>query len=129
MAAPAGLTALVPGARLDLTLVLPEITICATVQLFTAAPIRRGNLVSGSSSFAARRVVLVQWIASPGRLEMRRRPLPCKLKEIRIFEHAGKMVRDAPKEKNMKRNISLWLGLLAFALLPAFAQTPGRSHG
>ena len=24
----------------------------------------------------------------------------------------------------MKRTISLWLGLLAFALLPAFAQTP-----
>ena len=34
------------------------------------------------------------------------------------------MVRAAPKEKNMKRNISLWLGLLAFALLPAIAQTP-----
>jgi tetratricopeptide (TPR) repeat protein len=43
------------------------------------------------------------------------------------------MVRDAPKEKNMKRNISLWLGLLAFALLPAMAQTPagpmGKIHG
>ncbi len=24
----------------------------------------------------------------------------------------------------MKRSFSLWLGLLAFALLPAFAQTP-----
>jgi len=30
----------------------------------------------------------------------------------------------------MKRNLSLWLGLLAFALLPAFAQTPtGKIHG
>jgi tetratricopeptide (TPR) repeat protein len=34
------------------------------------------------------------------------------------------MVRSAPKENNMKRNISLWLGLLVFALLPAFAQAP-----
>src|ERR1019366_7914012 len=47
------------------------------------------------------------------------------------------MFRAAPKEKNMKRNISLWLGLLAFALLPALAQTPaaapagpmGKIHG
>ena len=62
---------------------------------------------------------------------------PSKVREIRFFEHAGKMVRDAPKEKNMKRNISLWLGLLALALLPAFAQTPtpapagptGKVHG
>jgi tetratricopeptide (TPR) repeat protein len=41
--------------------------------------------------------------------------------------------RAAPKEKKMKRNISLWLGLLAFALLPAFAQAPagptGKIHG
>jgi tetratricopeptide (TPR) repeat protein len=38
----------------------------------------------------------------------------------------------APKEKKMKRNLSLWLGLLAFALLPALAQTPaptGKIHG
>jgi tetratricopeptide (TPR) repeat protein len=37
-----------------------------------------------------------------------------------------------PKEKNMKRNLSLWLGLLAFALLPALAQTSkptGKIHG
>ena len=43
------------------------------------------------------------------------------------------MVRGAPKEKKMKRNFSLWLGLLAFALLPAMAQTPagptGKIHG
>jgi hypothetical protein len=32
----------------------------------------------------------------------------------------------------MKRNLSLWLGLLAFALMPALAQTPpvtGKIHG
>jgi len=43
------------------------------------------------------------------------------------------MVRDAPKEKKMKRNISLLVGLLALALLPAMAQTPagptGKIHG
>jgi tetratricopeptide (TPR) repeat protein len=43
------------------------------------------------------------------------------------------MFRAAPKEKNMKRNFSLWLGLLAFALLPAMAQAPagptGKVHG
>lgn len=45
------------------------------------------------------------------------------------------MARAAPKEKQMKRTISLWLGLLAFALLPALAQTPesakptGKIHG
>jgi len=43
------------------------------------------------------------------------------------------LVRAAPKEKNMKRTISLWLGLLAFALLPVLAQTPtkptGKIHG
>jgi tetratricopeptide (TPR) repeat protein len=43
------------------------------------------------------------------------------------------MVRAAPKEKKMKRNIPLWLGLLAFALAPVMAQTPagamGKIHG
>ncbi len=39
------------------------------------------------------------------------------------------MVRAAPKEKNMKRNLSLWLGVLAFALLPALAQQPGVPTG
>jgi tetratricopeptide (TPR) repeat protein len=46
------------------------------------------------------------------------------------------MTRVAPKEKQMKRTISLWLGLLAFALVPVFAQTPtapskpmGKIHG
>jgi tetratricopeptide (TPR) repeat protein len=33
----------------------------------------------------------------------------------------------APKEKNMKRTISLLAGLLAFALLPALAQTPAAA--
>jgi tetratricopeptide (TPR) repeat protein len=53
-----------------------------------------------------------------------------------FFELAGKLVRAAPKEKKMKRTISLWLGLLAFALLPVLAQTPvvpkgptGKIHG
>jgi len=54
----------------------------------------------------------------------------------RFFELAGSIVRAAPKEKNMKRTFSLWLGLraaaclpaaaglLAFSFLPALAQTP-----
>jgi tetratricopeptide (TPR) repeat protein len=47
-----------------------------------------------------------------------------------FFERAGCFVRAAPKEKKMKRNLSLWLGLLAFALLPALAQQPmGKVHG
>jgi tetratricopeptide (TPR) repeat protein len=47
-----------------------------------------------------------------------------------FFEPADSLVRAAPKEKKMKRNLSLWLGLLAFALLPALAQTPmGKIHG
>jgi hypothetical protein len=50
-----------------------------------------------------------------------------------FFEPAGSLVRAAPKEKNMKRTIPLWLGLLAFSLLPALAQSPtaptGKIHG
>jgi len=49
-----------------------------------------------------------------------------------FIEPAGCYVPAAPKEKNMKRNLSLWLGLLAFALMPALAQTPpvtGKIHG
>lgn len=49
-----------------------------------------------------------------------------------LFELAGGFVRAALKEKNMKRTASLWLGLLAFALLPAFAQEAvilGKIHG
>jgi tetratricopeptide (TPR) repeat protein len=42
----------------------------------------------------------------------------------------GYSVRAAPKEMKMKRNISLWVGLLAFALLPALSQVPmGKVHG
>jgi tetratricopeptide (TPR) repeat protein len=55
---------------------------------------------------------------------------------IRFIELAGCFVRAAPKEKNMKRTISLWLGLAAFALMPMLAQTPaptpsttGKIHG
>jgi tetratricopeptide (TPR) repeat protein len=56
-------------------------------------------------------------------------------RKIDFFEPAGCLVRVAPKEKDMKRTISLWLGLLAFALLPVSAQTPapsgptGKIHG
>jgi hypothetical protein len=49
-----------------------------------------------------------------------------------FYEPAGRLVPAAPKEKNMKRTISLWLGLLAFALVPALAQQPtpmGKIHG
>jgi tetratricopeptide (TPR) repeat protein len=41
-------------------------------------------------------------------------------------------VTAAPKEKKMKRNLSLWLGLLAFAVSPMLAQTSattGKIHG
>lgn len=37
------------------------------------------------------------------------------------------MLAQAPKEKNMKRTISLWIGLLAIAVLPALAQTPAQT--
>jgi tetratricopeptide (TPR) repeat protein len=52
-----------------------------------------------------------------------------------FFEPAGSFVPAAPKEKIMKRNLSLWLGMLAFALLPALAQLAlptgpvGKVHG
>jgi tetratricopeptide (TPR) repeat protein len=46
-----------------------------------------------------------------------------------FFEHADSLGSAAPKEKKMKRTISLstgmlGIGMLAFALLPALAQTP-----
>jgi tetratricopeptide (TPR) repeat protein len=62
----------------------------------------------------------------------------------KFFEPAGSLNPAAPKEKNMKRTIPLWLvlpaaaGMLAFAMLPALAQTPaptaptvptGKIHG
>ena len=39
------------------------------------------------------------------------------------------LVRAAPKEKKMKRTIPLWLGLLAFALLPVLAQNAETHRG
>jgi hypothetical protein len=63
------------------------------------------------------------------------------LYEISFFEPAGSLGPAAPKEKMMKRNLSLWLclsaaaGLVSFALLPALAQLPppsvptGKVHG
>jgi tetratricopeptide (TPR) repeat protein len=51
--------------------------------------------------------------------------------EKTFIELAGCLVRAAPKEKKkMKRNLSLWLGLLALAVLPALGQAPtGKIHG
>jgi hypothetical protein len=50
-----------------------------------------------------------------------------------IFELAGKKLRAALKEKNMKRTLILGLGLLATALMPVMAQAPaaptGKFHG
>ena len=50
-----------------------------------------------------------------------------------FFEHAATLVRAALKERNMKRTFPLWLGLLAFSLSPALAQSPaaptGKIHG
>jgi tetratricopeptide (TPR) repeat protein len=56
-----------------------------------------------------------------------------------IFRSSARAISlaQAPKEKNMKRTISLWIGLLALAVLPAIAQTPapanvaptGKIHG
>src|SRR5271157_6499835 len=64
-----------------------------------------------------------------------RRPA-CGPANYDFFEPAGNFAPAAPKEKNMKRTISLWLGLpaaaglLAFALLPAIAEQPtGKIHG
>jgi tetratricopeptide (TPR) repeat protein len=54
------------------------------------------------------------------------------LAKLKFFELADNLVPAALKEKNMKRTFSLWLGLLAFALLPVLAQAPlsmGKIHG
>jgi len=51
------------------------------------------------------------------------------------IEPASRVARWSSKEKKMKRNLSLWLGVLAFALTPALAQTTappaamGKIHG
>jgi tetratricopeptide (TPR) repeat protein len=45
-----------------------------------------------------------------------------------IFELADISTRAAPEEMKMKRNFSLWLGLLAFAFLPVFAQNSATQH-
>jgi tetratricopeptide (TPR) repeat protein len=46
----------------------------------------------------------------------------CLRRLTEFFEPGDCLVRVAPKEKNMKRTLSLGLGLLAFACLPAFSQ-------
>jgi len=54
------------------------------------------------------------------------------LENSTFIEPAGSYGPAALKEKNMKRSFSLWVGLLAFALMPALAQTPpvtGKIHG
>jgi tetratricopeptide (TPR) repeat protein len=60
-------------------------------------------------------------------------PVPfagCQPAEYDFYERANFGVRAAPKEKQMRRTIPLWLGLLAFALLPALAEKPtGKIHG
>jgi tetratricopeptide (TPR) repeat protein len=40
----------------------------------------------------------------------------------------AELLAQAPKEKNMKRTISLWIGMLALAALPALAQTPSPAQ-
>src|SRR6185437_14832921 len=49
------------------------------------------------------------------------------------FRARGRLACDAPKEKNMKRLLPLWLGLVAFAAVPVMAQAPaaptGKIHG
>jgi tetratricopeptide (TPR) repeat protein len=49
--------------------------------------------------------------------------------EYDFIEIARPLARAAPKEKKMKRNLALWLGLLTFALLPALAQAPSKPMG
>src|SRR5579863_2755275 len=55
-----------------------------------------------------------------------------------FFDRAcGAVPAQAPKEKDMKRTISLWIGLLAIGLVPVLAQAPapanvaatGKIHG
>jgi tetratricopeptide (TPR) repeat protein len=78
--------------------------------------------------FAAER-----WFTKADLPETKQSRFPDGFERYDFFERAAKMVRAAPKEKKMKRSISLWLGLLVFALLPAFAQAPsagtGKIHG
>jgi len=45
------------------------------------------------------------------------------------IEHTSLPLAEAPKEKKMKRTISLWIGLLALAVMPALAQTPAPAAG
>jgi Tetratricopeptide repeat len=49
--------------------------------------------------------------------------------KTRFFERAGGLVCAAPKEKKMKRTLSICLGLLAVAAMPVFAQQTGKIHG
>ena len=52
------------------------------------------------------------------------------LRILSVDRDAPKSPRRAPQQKGMNRVASIWLGLLAIALLPALAQTStGRIHG
>jgi tetratricopeptide (TPR) repeat protein len=46
---------------------------------------------------------------------------------MRFSGARGRLLRAAPKEKKMKRNLTLWLSLLAFAVIPAIAQAPAAT--
>src|SRR3974390_3114071 len=45
-----------------------------------------------------------------------------------IYNTIFRSSAQAPKEKTMKRTISLWIALLAIAVLPAIAQTPAPAN-
>src|SRR4029078_12117889 len=45
------------------------------------------------------------------------------------IEQTSFTLAKAPKEKNMKRTISLWIGVLSFAWMPAIPQTPAPANG
>src|SRR5580698_3433084 len=48
-------------------------------------------------------------------------------RQMRFSGARGRLLRAAPKEKKMKRNLTLWLSLLAFAVIPAIAQAPAAT--
>jgi tetratricopeptide (TPR) repeat protein len=58
----------------------------------------------------------------------------CSTTDVMISSLRGEHRSRRSKEKNMKRTISMWLGLLAFAAVPVLAQAPpaaptGKIHG
>jgi tetratricopeptide (TPR) repeat protein len=125
---------LVLDSRLELTWVLPTGTISG---LGFARRLSGGGCNRLKAPQVFRQIWYDLWHAAArahtfGKRRWRR---PVRGLPNTIFELAGSLVPAAPKEKNMKRTISLWLGLLGLALLPALAQTPaptgptGKIHG